>query len=153
VIGDQVGADHPVRHVLDAGALDPTRGAITARVGIEQQSHHHRRLVRRPAMAVGAIVRIERAQIHLRDRVQHRPDKVTVRHPAKQRRAHQKCLLTTTLDEVLGHAGSLLDPPDGIPLPDSHVEEQHCQSALLVVVQRSNGLVFAAAGEGRCTSS
>jgi len=99
-------------------------------------------------MAVGAIVRIERAQIHLRDRVQHRPDKVIVRHPVKQRREHQKCLLTTTLDEVLGHAGSLLDPPDGIPFPDSHMGERHsdCELVATAAITRKEKPCSAAQG-------
>jgi len=57
--------------VLDAGALDDPRGTDAARVGVEQQRDHHRRLVGRAALAVDAIGRIERPQIHLLDRRQH----------------------------------------------------------------------------------
>jgi hypothetical protein len=90
VIRDEVPRHDSKRDVLDAGALDHTRGAIAARVGVEQQRHHHRRLVGRPAMTVGAIGAIERAQIHLANSIEHRPRQVVVGHPLAQRRRASK---------------------------------------------------------------
>jgi hypothetical protein len=44
----------PERDVLETAALDHPRGALPARVGVDQQRDHHRRIVRRPAVSVGA---------------------------------------------------------------------------------------------------
>ena len=54
-------------------------------------------------MAVGAVLAIELAQIHLLNRLDHEPRQVILRQPLTQRRRHQKRLLTITRDEVLGH--------------------------------------------------
>jgi hypothetical protein len=82
-------------------------------------------------MTVGAVVGIEAGQIQLLDRVHNRPHQMVPGHPPKQRREHQKRLLTTAFDEVLGHAGNVLTAPEGTPFPDSLVEEQHSKPALL----------------------
>jgi hypothetical protein len=63
MVGDEVAGHDPVGDVLYAGALDPARGAVAARVGIEQERHHHRRLVGWPAVPVGPIGGVEGAQI------------------------------------------------------------------------------------------
>jgi hypothetical protein len=84
VIRDEVARHDAVGDVLDAGALDRARGAAAARIGVEQKRHHHRRLVSRPAMTVGAIGAIERAEIHLANSVEHRPRQVVVRQPLAQ---------------------------------------------------------------------
>jgi hypothetical protein len=107
VIRHQVGADHPVGDVLDAGALDPARRTIAARIRVEQQRDHHLRVVGGAAMPIGAVVGVEAGQVHLLDRLEDRPDQVVLGHPLKQRRRHQKRLLTTAFDEVLRHTGSL----------------------------------------------
>jgi hypothetical protein len=116
VIRDQVRRHHAVGDVLHAGALDRARGAVAARVGIEQERHHHRRLVSRPAMAVGAIARIEGAQIHLGDRVEHGPHQVSLGHPLAQRRRHQEHLLTITANEAHSHNQRLPTRPDSSAL-------------------------------------
>ena len=41
VVGHLVGGDHPEGDVLGAAALDPPRGALADRVGVEQQRDHH----------------------------------------------------------------------------------------------------------------
>jgi hypothetical protein len=79
--------------------------------------HHHRRPTGRPAMAVGPIARIEGAQIHLRDGVEHRPNKVILRHPLAQPRRHQKHLLAATANEVHRHDRSPPTRPDSTPFP------------------------------------
>ena len=60
--------------------------------------------MRRAAVPVLAIGRIETGQVHLLDRVQHEPGEMAVRQPLPQRRRQQKLLLTINRDEVLGHA-------------------------------------------------
>jgi hypothetical protein len=81
VIGSEVAGDDAIGDVLDAGALDPARRAVAARVGVEQQRDHHRRLVGRPTTPVIAVVRVHRRQIELGDGVEHRPHQVSFRHP------------------------------------------------------------------------
>ena len=63
-------------------------------------------------MAVGAIARIESAEIHLRDGVEHRPDQVILRHPLAQRRRHQQHLIAVTANEVHSHDRRLPTRPD-----------------------------------------
>ena len=95
--------DQLVGHILPARPLDPTRGPVPARVRVQQQCHHHRRLVRRPTVTVRPIRPIERAQVHLLDRPQDRPHHVIVRHPIHQIRRQQHRLPPVASDEVLRH--------------------------------------------------
>jgi hypothetical protein len=112
VVGPLVRADHARGVVLGAAPLDPPRRPLTDRVDVEQQRHHHRRIVRRPTMTVGAIGRIKCGQIHLRDRVDHKPRQMVLRQPLAQARRQQQLLLAITRDEVLRHPGILLTDPD-----------------------------------------
>jgi hypothetical protein len=105
VIGLLIWANHARGHVLDAAPLDPSRGPLPDRVRVQQQRHHHRRIVRRPPVTVGAISGVERGQIHLRDRVDHKPREVIVGQPFAQARRQQQLLLAITRHEVLRHAG------------------------------------------------
>ena len=59
-------------------------------------------------MAIGAVLGVELAQIHLRHRLDHEPRKVVLGQPLAQRRRQQKRLLTITRDEVLGHTPNRL---------------------------------------------
>jgi hypothetical protein len=111
VIGPLVGADHARGDILNAAPLDRPRGPLADRVDVEQQRHHHRRIVRRPTMAVSAIGRIERGQIDRRDRVDHKPRKVILRQQSRQARRQQQLLLTITRQEVLRHAGIVFRRP------------------------------------------
>jgi hypothetical protein len=83
---------------------------------VQQQRDHHRRIVRRPAMPVIAIVRIKRPQIELRDGIDHTPRQVALGQPLAQTRRQQQLLITVTRDEVLRHPGILLIAADGTPL-------------------------------------
>src|SRR5918995_1057363 len=83
---------------------------------VQQQRDHHRRIKRRPAVAVLAVGAIERREIHLRDRVEHEPREMPFRQPLAHVRRHQKRLRAITPDEVLPHRGSLLNPPDSTTL-------------------------------------
>ena len=119
VIGRLVGTNHPDRDILDTPALDPPRRPLPDRVAIEQQRDHHRRIVRRPAVTVGPIAGIERAQIELRDGIDHEPRQVPLRQPLTQTRRQQQLLLAITRQEVLRHPDIVLTPPDGAPLCNS----------------------------------
>ena len=113
VIGRLVGGDHPERDVLAAAPLDPPRRALADRVRVHDQRHHHRRIVRRAAMPVGAIGSKERGQIELADHVDHKPREVILGQPLAQARRQQQLLLAITRQEVLRHPGIVLNRPDG----------------------------------------
>jgi hypothetical protein len=112
--------DHAVRDVLTAPSLDPACGPLARRLRIQNEAHHHRRLVRSAAVTVGSVRRVERLQIKPTDRIDHEPRKMVLRQPIPQRRRHQESLLTITIDEVLRHAGIPPRRPDRTPLCDSH---------------------------------
>ena len=116
VIGHPVRSDHTVGDVLNTLTLDHPRRPLPPRIPIEQQRDHHRRIVRRPAMAIEAIDAKEPRQIHLLDRVQHKPRQMALRQPLPKARRQQQHLIAITLDEVLRHTDSLLNPPDVIPI-------------------------------------
>jgi hypothetical protein len=59
-------------------------------------------------MTVGAIGSKERGQIHLRDRVDHKPCQVILRQPHAQARRQQQLLLAITRQEVLRHVRMVL---------------------------------------------
>jgi hypothetical protein len=103
VIRHLVRRDHTERDVLTAAPLDRARGALADRVGINQQRHHHLRVMRRGPPAVAAIGRIEGTQVELPDRVEHEPGKVILSQPLAQRRRQQQLLLAITGQEVLAH--------------------------------------------------
>ena len=63
VIRHHIASDHPVRNVLTTVTLDPTRGPLIRRIRVQDQTHHHRRLIRRAPVPVRAISRIKRPQI------------------------------------------------------------------------------------------
>jgi hypothetical protein len=67
VIRPLLRGDDSERDVLDAAALNDPRGADPARLRVEQQRDHHRRLVGRAAAAVDARGHLKRPQIHLLD--------------------------------------------------------------------------------------
>ena len=71
-------------------------------------SPHHRRVISRPTMTIRPVHLIERGEVHLLDRRQHRPHKVIRRHPIQQRRRQQQRLLAVARDEVLRHAANFI---------------------------------------------
>ncbi len=119
VIRHQVPRDHPKRHVLTTVTLDRPRRTHLRRVREQDECHHHRRLIRRPTVTVSPIPGIERLKVHPPHSVDHEPRKMIRRQPLPHVRRQQESLLTTALNEVLRHAESLLNPPDGLPLRDS----------------------------------
>jgi hypothetical protein len=103
VIRHLVTGDDPIGNVLTAVTLDPARGPLIRRVRIQNQAHHHRRLIRRPAVPVRPVGRIEPLQIEPTYRLDHKPRQMILRQPVAKRRRHQERLLTITIDEVLRH--------------------------------------------------
>jgi hypothetical protein len=112
VIGHLVGADHPERNVVKAVTLDAARRPDVGRVGVDEQRHHHRRIMRRPTPAILAIRHIERIQIKLADRLQNEPRQMVLRQPLLQARRQQQLLITIAPDEVLRHASIVLNLSD-----------------------------------------
>jgi hypothetical protein len=115
MIRNQVAGDHPKRDVLATMTLDPPRRTHTGRKRIQGQPHHHRRLVRRPAMTVSPIGAIEPSQLHVPNRAEHKPRQVIRRKPIPHVRRQQKPLLPTTLNEVLRHERMVRNAADGPP--------------------------------------
>jgi len=109
VVGNPVSGDNAEGHVFLARPLDRARRSDPARVRVEHQRDHHRRLKRRPAVPILPIGAIERAQIHPRDRVQHEPRKVRLRQPVADVGRQQERLLAVGGKEVLPHARNRLN--------------------------------------------
>jgi hypothetical protein len=121
VIRRAVGADHARGDVLHAAPLDTSRRALADGVAVEQQRHHHRRLVRGTALPVQAITGIEAAQVQSLDGVDDKPRQVVVGQPLAQARRQQQCLIAITLQEVRAHGPNRLNRPGQTPgLRNSH---------------------------------
>jgi hypothetical protein len=115
VIGPLLRRDHPKRDVLRARPLDHPRRPGPARVGVQQQPHHHRRVISRPRPPVDPVGRVERVQVHLADGVNDKPRQVILRQPLPHIGRHQKPLLAVTRDKALSHAPDRLKPPGRHP--------------------------------------
>jgi hypothetical protein len=93
VIGGLICADDPGRDILVAATLDRPRGPLPQRIAVEQQRDHHRRIMDRPPVTIGAIGAVELGKIDLGDDINHRRGEVIVPEPlaqhnkARQRRA------------------------------------------------------------------
>jgi hypothetical protein len=79
---------------------------------IQQQRDHHRRIMRRPTMAILPVITVERVEIKLTDGLQHEPRQMVLRQPLLQARRQQQLLITIAPNEVLRHAPIVLNPPD-----------------------------------------
>src|SRR5215207_9366285 len=135
VIRRVVRRDHAEGDVVAAAPLDRPRGPDTDRVGVDEQRHHHRRIVRRPTPTIIAITRIERRQVHLADGVEHEPREVALGQPLAQARRQQQLLLAITRDEVLRHHRMVLTTADrpgvcATPSAESstHMPTSECRS-------------------------
>jgi hypothetical protein len=84
---------------------------------VQQERDHHRRVIRRPATTIAAVVGAERAQVQLLDRAQDAPHEVILRDPIQQRRRHQELLVAAAGNEVPRHPGIQLIAPDGTLFP------------------------------------
>jgi hypothetical protein len=92
-----------------------------ARVRIEQQRDHHRRVIGRPAAPIDTVSGVERLEIHLTGGIDDKPREMRRRQPLADVGRHQKRLLAITRDKALAHHEMVLNPPDSTPdLRDSH---------------------------------
>ena len=103
VIRDLMGGDDAKGNVFLAGPLDRPRRPSPARVGVEQQRDHQRRLKRRAAVPVSAVSRIERGQVHVRNGVDDQPREVPLGQPLADVRRQQERLPAVSREEVLSH--------------------------------------------------
>ena len=110
VIRSLLRRQHAERNILFARPLDLPRRARPARVRVEQQRHHHRRVIGRPAAAVPPIGGIEAVEVHLADSLQDEPREVAFWQPLPDIRRHQKRLLAITRDKALAHHRHRLKP-------------------------------------------
>ena len=104
VIRPPLRRDHPKRDVLGACSLDHPRRRDPARVRVEQQRDHHRRVIGRPAAPIDAMRGVKRVEVHLLNRADHKPRQVILRQPLAHVGRHQKRLLAITRDKALSHA-------------------------------------------------
>jgi hypothetical protein len=111
VVGDLVGADHPVCHVDPAALLDPSARTLAGGVGVQQEGRHERGIERRRAPAVGPVVGPDRVEVKLVDDIEDEPGEVVARQPVADRDRHQVLLITLDRPEVVAHALSLLPAP------------------------------------------
>jgi hypothetical protein len=93
--------------------------------------------VRRATVTVGAIRGVERRQIHLRDRLDHKPCQVILRQPLAQAGRQQQLLLAITRQEVLRHARIALTAPDRPTLTPGFIERGTAGSAASDAIRRS----------------
>jgi hypothetical protein len=150
VVGHLVCADHPEGDVLAAAPLDPPRGTLADATGIGQQRHHHPRVMRRAAMAVDAVGGLERLEVELLHRLDHKPSQTVLIQPVTQIRRQQQRLISVTAEKVLRHKRSFclqrtenrgvcatpsreLDSPTGSPSAAASDEQEARRSRLLLV--------------------
>lgn len=106
VVGALVGCDEPKGDVLGAAPLDQARGTRPGRVGVDQQRHHHLRVVGRPAPPVGSAACVERRQVQRLHDVDDEPREVVPGKPLVQARRQQEGLVSVAGNEVVGHGSS-----------------------------------------------
>jgi hypothetical protein len=124
MVRNQIAGDHSVGNVLSAVTLDPPRGAHTGREPVQDQRHHHRRLIRRPAVTVSPIRAIEVTKIHVGHRADHKPRQMISRQPVPHVRRQQEPLILPAVNEVLRHDQMVLIAADGQPF----VRQPHGQA-------------------------
>jgi hypothetical protein len=100
-----------------------TREDRCPRVRVHQQRDHHRRVMRRAAVTIRAIVGVERGQIHLLDDRDHKPREVIRRQPVINARRQQERLIAIAPQKVLRHPRILLTASDGAA--EGFVQQPH----------------------------
>jgi hypothetical protein len=93
----------PVGDVFDAGTFDRPRRPSPARIRVQNQRDHHRRIKRWPTAPIGPVDGIKRVEVHRLDSLEHEPREVVFGQPLAHVRRHQKRLLAITRDEALRH--------------------------------------------------
>jgi hypothetical protein len=99
----QPAGDHPVAHIAHAPPLDHPAGPLTLAVPIQQQRHHHLRVERRPAMAVGQIAAPEPAQVQRGHHIEHDEHQIVPGQPLAHVHRQQQRLITLREKEILRH--------------------------------------------------
>ncbi len=107
VIGALIGRDHPKGHIPLAQPLNPSTRPFSQAIRIQQQRHHHGRLVRRRSPAIRSIGPGHGRQIHLGYRVQDEPGQIAFRQPVLQCRGQQIELRSLTGEKVIAHRVTL----------------------------------------------
>jgi hypothetical protein len=85
---------------LGGSGCEGGRGLLVYSEGDEQRDHH-RRIMRRRAMTIHPVTRVERVEIKISDRLRARTRQVPLRQPLPQDRRQQQLLITITSKEVL----------------------------------------------------
>jgi hypothetical protein len=93
VIRTMLRTNNPKRHVRHTQPLDLPARPLTQRIGVDQQSQHHRRVIPGPPGTTKTPPRMKLAQIQLADHIQHKPHQMIRRQPIPQIRRQQKRLI------------------------------------------------------------
>lgn len=101
VVGLLVAGEHPEGRILPAGPLDPPGRGDADAVGVEQQHHHHPRLIGLVPAGISRLThRIDGREIQLGGHVQQEEHQMVRRQPLHRRGRQQQRLL-----RVLGAEG------------------------------------------------
>jgi hypothetical protein len=103
VAGPGPAADHPAAQVIDARVADLARGPDPLEKAVEQQRHHHRRVIRRLPLPVGPVRRGEPGQVQLPGHGDHLPGQVIRRQPGADVGRQQAALIVINGTEPSSH--------------------------------------------------
>ncbi len=108
-----VAGKHPKGGILPAGPLDPARGGDANAVGVQEQHHHHSRLIGLdPAGISGLVDRIDGREVQLRGQIQQKEHQMVRRQPLHWRGRQQQRLLRVPWAEGFGLAHAPFSRPD-----------------------------------------
>ena len=89
--------DHPERDIIRETLLDPTTGALSYALRIQEYPEHHLRVIRSTPTAVNPQRPVEARHVQLGDHIDDEPGQMISRQPIRQRRRHQQLIpLNTT---------------------------------------------------------
>jgi len=115
VIRHVLRAGDPARHIGVAQPLDLPARPLPDRVGVDQHTEKHRRVIPRPARTPEPLSRPKRAQIQTGHRIQHEPHQMINRQPLPHIRRHQKPLIPIHRPKPLSHPTILQNTEDQPP--------------------------------------
>jgi len=108
-----VAGEHAEGGILPAGPLDPARGGDADAVGVEQQHHHHPRLIGLDPTRIPRLVdRIDRREIQFGGHVQQEEHQMVRWQPLHRRGRQQQRLLRVPGTEGFGLAHAPFSRPD-----------------------------------------
>src|SRR6202795_5284363 len=93
----------PERHVLLRCPLHLPAAHHSHAVTVQQQTHHHRGLIRGQPAPVPLVGPVDQPQIELLDHIGEEPRQVPLRQPIVQRRRQQQALIQVVGSEALAH--------------------------------------------------